>query len=276
MQPTHLTQVYETGRRIREVAHLAHEGTHPLHGVAGLGRNRYTRAVDRLLLWIRKYVPALHWLGATAVALGLYLYALLVAATSRLNTVGVRTWPELPAPGVLAIWHGDAPSLLCAVKMKKPRVPLVIMISTEPRGDCLSILCRLLGIRVVRGSGAATGWEALAEIGAIVERGACAIITPDGGGPPHVVKPGVVVLAAAQGVPLVAVGASCSPALREHHKWDNARNPVPFGQIAVLLSEPRPVGSAEDAEAIERERLQLHEKLGRAAAAAAQAAGGRR
>jgi lysophospholipid acyltransferase (LPLAT)-like uncharacterized protein len=243
---------------------LSHAG----HGRPNRGRNRFTRAIDAALLWIRKYLPPLHWVGAAALALGFYLYVRLVAATARLKTVGASSWPELPAPGVLAIWHGDAPSLLCAVMMQKPRVPMVIMISTEPRGDCLAILCRLLGMRVIRGSGAATGWEALAEIGAAVESGACAIITPDGGAQSHVVKPGAVLLAAALGAPLVAAATDCSPSLRERHKWDDARNPVPFGRIVIALSEPLAMGEARDAMELDRERSVLQQKLDTAAATA--------
>lgn len=264
MQPTHLTPVYETEARIRHLAHLAHELKHPGHQWShGRGRSRFTRVIDVIILWARRHVPALHWAGAATVAFLLYLYAQLVSATARLKISGATRWPALPAPGVLAIWHADAPSLLCAAMMEKPQAPLVIMISREPRGDCLAILCRLLGMHVVRGNGTEGGWEALAEIGAAIERGACAIITPDGGGPARMTKVGAVVLAAAIGAPLIAAGADCSPALDERHKWDKARNPVPFGRIAIALSEPLAMGELNSAAELERERSRLQQELDR-------------
>lgn len=261
MQPTHLTQVYGTEARIRHFAHLAHELEHVERGPAGTGRSRFTRAVDRVILWVRNHFAPVHWAGAASVAFLLYLYVRLVGATARLTTSGTISWSTPPAPGILAIWHGNAPSLLCAIAIQRPRVPLAIMITTEPRGDCLAILCRLLGVRVTRGSGVQHGWEALSELAAEIERGACAILTPDGGGRSHVAKAGAVLLAAAIQAPLVAAGAYCRPAFTERRKWDSARNPLPFGHVAIVLSEPLVVQEIGEAASLDAPLSWLQQQL---------------
>jgi len=123
----------------------------------------------------------------------------------------------------------------------------------------------MAGFEVVRGDAEHGGWEALIEIANEVREGAAALISPDGGGPPFVARVGAVALASAVGVPLIPVGADCSPSVFERHKWDTARNPLPYGRIAVACSEPLTFRSFEDAASLENARSQLQDALDRAA-----------
>jgi len=237
------------------------------------GRNRLTRVVDQALLWFRRYAWPLHWLGATLIALGVFVYARLVARTSKLISAGAHAWPDFPPGCVLAIWHGSAPSLLGAIAISKPRQKLVVMVATEPRGDLLAVLCRLLGVEVVRGDWEHHGWPAVQRIAERVAAGACAIMTPDGGGPRRVARPGALVLAAAASAPLVVLGADCRPAFSERRKWDQQRTPVPFGRIGVAIQAPVLLPEFENAAAVESARLELERALDQAQQQAAQALG---
>jgi hypothetical protein len=212
-----------------------------------------------------------HRLGASLSGIVLFIYAWLVARTTRLVAVGARKWPDVPTPCVIAIWHGSAPSLLAAMARWKPRSPMVIMIATEPRGDMLTVLCRRLGFHVVRGDWEHHGWDAVERTAQIVAGGACALITPDGGGPRRVARPGALVLAAAAAAPLLAIGADCSPAVPEPHKWDRPRNPVPFGRIAISISQPLQFHDFADAAAVESARLSLEQELDEASRKAREA-----
>ena len=111
----------------------------------------------------------------------------------------------------------------------------------------------------------------MVRISAKVERGACAILTPDGGGPARWAKPGALVLSAVTGAPLVALGAVCQPSVSEPRKWDSAQNPLPFCRIAVVLSEPLNVPLEQDSASFEFCRHRLQSELDQAAAAATQA-----
>ena len=230
------------------------------------GRNALTRAVDRALLWVRRYAPPIHWLGASVFGAALFTYVWFLARTSRLTSVGAPVWPDLPDRGVLAIWHDSAPSLFAALAKRRPRARMVIMITTEPRGDSLTILCRLLGFEVVRGDWEHHGWHSVAKLASQISAGACAVITPDGGAPRRLARAGTLVLAAATGVPLIPIGADCRPALREPHKWDQPRNPLPFGRIAICVQAELHAEDLTDSAALESARLRLERALNAASA----------
>jgi len=231
------------------------------------GRNLWMRSVDRGISFVRQYLPPLHYIGSATFAISLFLYIRLCAFTVRLTTSGCYHWPELPAPSVLALWHGCAPSLPVAIAARRPRASLSIMVARDPRGDSLSLLCRLLGLRVVRGDREQGGWEALAELAGEIERGACATITADGGGPAREAKVGAVALASATGVPLLALGADCYPALSMPHKWDAPRNPIPFSRLAITVSESIHCPFSLDLSSIEHSRCRLQSMLNESSAA---------
>src|SRR5215207_8971597 len=68
-------------------------------------------------------------------------------------------------------------------------------------------------------------------------------------------------LASATGVPLVTLGANCHPAIVERHKWDSARNPVPFGKVAIVCGPARTIESLSDLETIEENCRYLQSAL---------------
>lgn len=229
-----------------------------------VGRNLITRTIDIALDLARRYLPPVHWVAVRFSALLLYGYARAVGATTEIVTVGSYRWPDVPKGSVLAIWHGSAPSLLAAFAARRPRLPLKLMVSRDPRGDCVALFCRWLGFEVVRGDAQHGGWKALVQIANEVHNGAVALISPDGSGPPFVARVGTVALASALHAPLIPVGATCRPSLYQRHKWDIARNPLPYGRIAVVCGEPLTFPSFEDAASLEKARQRLQHALDRA------------
>jgi hypothetical protein len=238
-----------------------------------LGRNLLTRAVDAGISVARRFAPPLHWLGAAIFAAALFIYAWLLALTVRLTTTGERQWPDLPVPCVLAMWHGCVNSWVAAMTFKRPREPLAIMIARDPRGDSLALLCRWLGMRVVRGESGERGWEALAELAREMSRGASAVMTADGTGPALVAKVGAVALASATGAPLIPTGADCRPAIQARRKWDQVRTPLPFGRLTVALGRPHQYPVFTDLSSIEQARRRLEDSLNEVASAARDKAG---
>jgi lysophospholipid acyltransferase (LPLAT)-like uncharacterized protein len=171
------------------------------------------------------------------------------------------------------MWHGCANSWLVVVARRKPRSPMAIMIARDPRGDCLALFCRLLGLRVVRGESGESGWDALADLAREMVSGCCAVITADGGGPAHIAKTGALALASATGAPLLPVGADCRPAIYERHKWDRVRTPLPFGHVAVALGQPSAYPALADSASIEEARRRLQDALDEVATTARRAIG---
>ena len=203
----------------------------------------------------------MHWLVGRISASALFCYARWAASTVTLVKRGVYLWPQIPAGAVLAIWHGNAPSLVGAFVAQRPTVPVQILISTDPRGDYLSLLCSWLGFKVVRGDAEHGGWGALAALAEELCQGGSVVITADGGGPVSTAKIGAVVLASSVHAPLIPVGANCRPAILESHKWDAARNPLPYSRLSVVCGEPVRYPEIIDAASLENARRQLQHAL---------------
>jgi lysophospholipid acyltransferase (LPLAT)-like uncharacterized protein len=71
----------------------------------------------------------------------------------------------------------------------------------------------------------------------------------------------------------VVLGATCRPALAEPHKWDQPRNPVPFGKIAIAVAEPLLYQDFPDAAAVESARQNLAQRLDETSSAVREALG---
>jgi lysophospholipid acyltransferase (LPLAT)-like uncharacterized protein len=271
MQPTHPDPLYraEPEDFAAEIARLSalRRSSKTISSAVfhKVGRNRVTRMVDTALELARRYLPPIHWIAVRVTAFLMYAYARAVRATAEIVTVGRYRWPDFPKGSVLAIWHGSAPSLLVAFTARRPSMPVKLMVSRDSRGDSVALFCRWLGFEIVRGDAEHGGWKALMEIANEVHGGAAALISPDGGGPPLLARVGAVALASAAGVPLIPVGADCRPTVFERHKWDVARNPLPYGRIAIACGEPLLFPPLEDAGSLEKARQQLQDALDRAA-----------
>jgi lysophospholipid acyltransferase (LPLAT)-like uncharacterized protein len=225
------------------------------------GRNALTRALDKAFAFVRRYLPPIHWFFAAMTAALMFLYARIVAVTSRVNTTSAAGWPHVPAPSVLAMWHRDAPSLLVVFAKRRLHVRTVIMIARDARGDYLGMLCRLVGFGVVRGDSEEGGREALQQLATELIDGACVILTADGGGPARIAKVGAVALASSVRVPLIPLTADCHPAIQERHKWDAARNPVPFCRLKISLGPLRKFDFLKDSSSVEEARAWLEKTL---------------
>jgi lysophospholipid acyltransferase (LPLAT)-like uncharacterized protein len=73
------------------------------------------------------------------------------------------------------------------------------------------------------------------------------------------------------GVPIFVLGAECRPAISERHKWDRARNPLPFSRLVIVVGESRTFSMFDDLASIEQARCSLQCGLDQASAIARQA-----
>jgi lysophospholipid acyltransferase (LPLAT)-like uncharacterized protein len=119
----------------------------------------------------------------------------------------------------------------------------------------------MLRFDVIRTSGRHGDWSALRELAEKLKQDAFVIITADGSGPARIAKVGAIALASATGVPLVPLIADCHPAVQQSHKWDAARNPLPFSSVSVWMGTPRTFEPFVDWESIECARKWLEDTL---------------
>jgi lysophospholipid acyltransferase (LPLAT)-like uncharacterized protein len=113
------------------------------------------------------------------------------------------------------------------------------MISPSVDGEAPSMLARLYGAHVVRGSGTYTGVRAVRGVHqAIAKELISPAITPDGPrGPRFKMKPGAIFTAQIARKPVVPIAYAARPA-HLLKTWDKFVIPYPFAKIRIAIGEP--------------------------------------
>jgi lysophospholipid acyltransferase (LPLAT)-like uncharacterized protein len=167
-----------------------------------------------------------------------------------------RQWEASGRRFVLAFWHRHL--LLMPYAYRGGRV--CVLISASRDGERITRVARHLGrgIEAARGSSSRGGAAGLRELLRRARGGWDIAFTPDGPrGPLRVVQPGVVLAAAATGLPVVPI-AYAATRQWELRSWDSFVVPKPGSRVAFVHGEPLAIGRDEDPEAA---RLRLQEAL---------------
>ena len=175
---------------------------------------------------------------------------------------GMRDWECGNRRFILAFWHRHL--LLMPYAYRGRRISVLVSQSTD--GELIASTVARLGIDSTRGSssrGAVSGMKALLRKAA---DGWDIAFTPDGPrGPAREVQPGVILAAAATGLPIqpVAVAASRAKLLTS---WDRFLIPLPFSTVHFVYGEPLAVARRGDMAAAAAElkrRLDIAEAEGK-------------
>jgi len=195
----------------------------------------------------------------------------LLGATLRVSITGTEDLgPHWAAgrPLIYAIWHGRilmVPWLGARLAATRGARPAVVLVSRSRDGQRLTGFLRRFGLDTVRGSSSHGGDDALRALVRRVRRGRDVAVVPDGPrGPRCQLQPGVVVLAALTGAPIVPLAVAARPA-RRLASWDEFLVPLPFARCAAVFGPP--VTVARDADR-ERARKDVARGLDEAVAAA--------
>lgn len=170
-------------------------------------------------------------------------YLELIWRTGRIQVIrGERFERTLREHGacVPVFWHQHL--LVCARFLSDGSVPGLkpgFMISPSVDGEAPSMLARLYGAHVVRGSGSYTGIRAVRGVHqAIAKELISPAITPDGPrGPRFVLKPGAIFAAQISRKPVVPIAYAAKPA-RLLKTWDKFVVPFPFAKLRIAIGEP--------------------------------------
>lgn len=170
-------------------------------------------------------------------------------------------------PHLYAHWHGDELMLLPVFAHRN----YAVMSSRSRDGERMSRLLQSLGYFVVRGSssrGGAGGLKGL--IDAVKTRRLNAAVAVDGPrGPVFEVKPGILALAQATALPIVAASGAANRAWRFPRAWNQTYVPKPFSRCVLAFSEPLVIPPGASETELEGLRLELQNRL-RAARARAE------
>jgi lysophospholipid acyltransferase (LPLAT)-like uncharacterized protein len=180
-------------------------------------------------------------------------------ATVRLRHHGderMREWERDGTHFILSFWHRHLLLMPYAYRGKR----ISVLVSQSKDGELIARTVARLGIDSSRGSSSRGGIAGMRSLLRKAADGWDIAFTPDGPrGPLREVQPGVILAAAATGLPIlpVAVAATRAKLLRS---WDRFVVPLPFSTVHFVYGEPLVVerrGDTVEAAAELKRRLDL-------------------
>jgi len=180
--------------------------------------------------------------------------------TCRKEVRQARLMEQLGAPGgraILAIWHETFPMALYLFRNTGYHALASYSFDAEMGVRVL----RRFGLFAVRGSSSRGGSEAIKNLQEALKHVPCVGFTLDGPrGPWRVAKPGIGVLSARAGVPVVPLAVAAAPAWRLR-SWDKMPVPKPGARIIAECGEPIEPPRDDSPEEVERMRARVEERL---------------
>ena len=158
-------------------------------------------------------------------------------ATVRLRHHGdamQRGWEARGERFILAFWHRHL--LLMPYAYRGRRIS--VLVSQSRDGELIARTVARLGIDASRGSSSRGGAAGMRSLLRKAAEGWDLAFTPDGPrGPAAEVQPGVILAAAATGLPVQPVALAASRA-RHLRSWDRFVVPLPFATVHFVYGEP--------------------------------------
>ena len=189
--------------------------------------------VDNVPAPWRPFWLAWSWL----VGLGLWILGNLLNLTLRVRIEGRP--PSAPigdGPFIYSLWHQYW--LLWFVTFARSHRQHAWMQHAAAYMKPVHVVLRLMGIRILLGSGGEDGRRAASELVGLLGEGWSTAVSPDGpSGPVGVLKKGVLHIALQSGVPVQPVRFEASRCVRLR-SWDRKPVPLPFARITVVFDEP--------------------------------------
>lgn len=136
------------------------------------------------------------------------------------------------------------------------------LVSGSVDGDVPSRIARAWGAEVIRGSANKSGALALRDQHRMMKAGYSIVTTADGPrGPCYEFKPGAVLMARVEGVPIIPIGFAADRAWYLNKRWDRFMIPKPFARLAIAIGEPVPVGRDIPVDRLEPVRKVVQERV---------------
>lgn len=217
-----------------------------------------TRSQRRLTLSRRLVYRAAALLGAVILEV--------LWRTCRIRLLGMeRLERELAAHGAVipVFWHQHLLIGARFVAAQRARgLKLGFMISPSVDGEAATMLARMYGGDVIRGSGSYTGARAVRHLHRAISKDLLSpVITPDGPrGPRFVFKPGALFISQLCGKPVVPIAYAAATA-KVLRTWDKFVLPVPFSRVVVAVGEPVLVPRDLSAPGMQRLQQEMQDRL---------------
>ena len=196
-------------------------------------------------------------------ASGLAFYGLinLIGRTVRYEVEGLEYMENALRDGrvpIIAFWHEDIVLATYYLRWRN----IVAITSQSADGEYLTRCLQRFGFGAVRGSSTRGGVGALIELIHLMRQGQSAVFAIDGPkGPPHIAKPGAVLLAKKTGHPLICLTFTPARFWTFSRSWDAMRVPKPFSRARLEIAPPIFVPPDADEAVMEAKRDELQEAL---------------
>ena len=161
----------------------------------------------------------------------------IISSTYRIRMMNPEIERDILKRGRIPIYASWHQRFFPGITFFASRKPISIMISQSKDGELIARVVNTLGWYPVRGSSSKGGRQALREIKKLVHEGYKVGHIVDGPtGPPGVVKPGLLLIAQASGMPIVPVITS-SERKWVFNSWDRFMVPKPFSRVIIRFSD---------------------------------------
>lgn len=180
----------------------------------------------------------IHILMLGIVVPAIWLYLQLIRFCSKVIIIGEEKVEDLSSKQqshLFVFWHNQQ----FILPLLRTNRAVYSLVSDSRDGDYMTALCKLFGKPAIRGSSSRNGMAAMKEMMRLLRAGKAVAVATDGPrGPAFKVKPGVVQMAQALQVPIIAVSFAASRK-KVMNSWDSSWIIKPFGRIAIVYSEPQ-------------------------------------
>ena len=161
----------------------------------------------------------------------------IISSTYRVRIINPEIERDILKRGHIPIYASWHQRFFPGITFFASRKPISIMISQSKDGELISRIVNILGWYPVRGSSSKGGRQALREIKKLVHEGYKVGHIVDGPtGPLGVVKPGLLLMAQATGMPIVPVITSAEKKW-VFNSWDRFMVPKPFSRVIIRFSD---------------------------------------
>ncbi len=164
--------------------------------------------------------------------IGLFIIKI-ISSTYKIRIMSPEIERDIFKRGQIPIYASWHQRFFPGITFLASRKPISIMISQSRDGELISRIVNILGWHPVRGSSSKGGRHALKEINKLIHEGYKVAHIVDGPtGPLGVVKPGLLLIAQASGMPIVPSIASAEKKW-VFNSWDQFMVPKPFSRVIL-------------------------------------------
>jgi lysophospholipid acyltransferase (LPLAT)-like uncharacterized protein len=160
-----------------------------------------------------------------------------ITATYKIKMINSEVERNILEKGRIPIYASWHQRFFPGITLFASRKPISIMISRSRDGELISRIAHVLGWYPVRGSSSKGGRQALRKIKKLVREGYKVGHIVDGPrGPLGVVKPGLLLIAQATGMPIIPIIIS-SEKKWVFNSWDRFMVPKPFSRVIIRFCD---------------------------------------